>query len=99
MIVVAGTTKIKPGTREQAVEAALEMAKCTQTETGCISYQFYGDLQDPHTFFVFEEWETEADLMKHFETEHMQTFQTQIAQFAEGMEIKKYIVESAMVLG
>lgn len=93
MIIVAGSVQIKSGMREKATQAALEMARATQTEAGCITYKFYGDLEDPHTFFIFEAWQSEADLAKHFETPHMATFRQQLPEFVAGpMSIKKYEV-------
>jgi quinol monooxygenase YgiN len=99
VIVVAGTVSIRPERREEAVAVAREMARATRAEPGCISYRFYADLEDPTTFFVFEEWESEAALGRHFETEHMRVFQSRLPGLLAGaMGIKRYVVGSASAM-
>lgn len=78
------------------MRVAASMVEATRAETGCISYAFYGDLTDPNTFFIFEEWESEEALARHFETAHMAAFQQQLPDLvAGGMAIKRYQVASA----
>jgi len=99
MIVIAGTIPIKPERREEAKQLALQMAAATHTEAGCLTYQFYADLVDPNTFFIFEEWESEEALQRHFQTEHMKTFQQQAPKLLAGkVNAKKYTIESAASL-
>lgn len=99
MIVIAGTIQVRPERREEAVRAALAMAEATRRESGCVSYAFYGDLLDPGMFFVFEEWESDAALVAHFQTEHMARFQQQAAALLAGAPaIKRYVVEAATAM-
>lgn len=99
MIVIAGTIPIKPEHREEARQLALQMAKATQAEAGCLAYQFYADLADSHTFFIFEEWESEEALNRHFQTEHMKNFQQQAPKLLAGkINVKRYAVQSATPL-
>jgi quinol monooxygenase YgiN len=96
MIVIAGKIQVKPERREEARRAALEMVEATRREAGCISYAFYADLVDPGTFFIFEEWESDAALGAHFQSEHMARFQRQAAALvAAPPSINRYTVESA----
>jgi quinol monooxygenase YgiN len=81
MLVIAGTVKVKPETRSEAVQAALKMAKASQAEAGCRSYAFYADLEDPNTILIFERWDNEAALMAHFQTPHMAEFNAAIPRF------------------
>ena len=57
MLVIAGRIRVKPARREDAVRLALDVARETVQEPGCRSYRFYGDLEDPALFFIFEEWD------------------------------------------
>ena len=99
MIVIAGSIPIKPEHREEARQLVLEMAKATQAEAGCLAYQFYADLSDPNTFFIFEEWESEEALNRHFQTEHMKNLQQQMPKILAGkVNAKKYTIESAAAL-
>jgi len=99
MIVIAGKIQIRPERRAEAVRAALAMVEATRRESGCVSYAFYGDLVDPGTFFIFEEWEDDAALAAHFQTDHMARFQEQAAALvAAAPAIKRYVVESATAM-
>jgi len=96
MIVIAGKIQVKPERRDEARKAALDMVEATRRESGCLSYAFYADLVEPATFFLFEEWESDAALGAHFQTEHMARFQQQIpALLAAPPTFKRYVVESA----
>ena len=99
MIVIAGKIQVKPEKRDEAQKAALAMVEATRRESGCISYTFYADLVEPATFFLFEEWESDAALGSHFQTEHMARFQQQAPAFiAAPPAIKRYVVESATAM-
>ena len=99
MIVIAGAIPIKSEHREEARQLALQMMKATQAESGCLAYQSYADLADPNTFFIFEEWESEEALNRHFQTEHMKTFQQQAPKLLAGkINVKRYTVQSATPL-
>jgi quinol monooxygenase YgiN len=96
VIVVAGTVRVRPERRAEAIQAALEMAGATRAEAGCLTYQFHVSLEDPNTFFIFEEWETDEALARHFQTAHMKAFQQRIPNFIGGeARIKRYAVSSA----
>jgi len=74
MLVIAGIVKVRPELRAEAVKEALEMARATQAEAGCKAYRFSADLEDPNTFLLFEEWENEEALARHFQSAHMAKF-------------------------
>ena len=96
MIVIAGSVAVRAERRDDAVRAARQMAEATRAETGCVAYRFYADLEDPNVFFIFEEWETADALARHFQTEHMATFQKQLPGLLAGAPgIKRYTVTSA----
>ncbi|MCS6926237.1 MAG: antibiotic biosynthesis monooxygenase [Candidatus Binatia bacterium] len=99
MIVIAGTIPIKPERREEAQRLALWMTEETRKEAGCLTYNFYADLADPTTFFIFEEWESEEALQRHFHTDHMKQFQQQAPTLLAGkIAAKKYTVASTTAL-
>ncbi|MBI1261977.1 MAG: hypothetical protein GC184_09650 [Rhizobiales bacterium] len=78
MIVVTGTVEVGEGSRDQAMALAVEVAQATRQEPGCISYGFYVDIENPQCFRIYEEWESEEALTRHFTMPHM-------VRFAEGM--------------
>jgi quinol monooxygenase YgiN len=92
MILVAGAVRIRPERRDEAVRVALAMAEATRAEPGCRQYAFYADLQAPDTFFVFEEWDSEEALARHFETPHMAEFQAKLPALLAGpLDIPSYV--------
>jgi quinol monooxygenase YgiN len=100
MIVIAGTIAVKPERREEAKQRALRMAEETHKEAGCLTYQFYADLADPNMFFIFEEWESDEALNKHFQSAHMKEFQQHLPGLLAGpINAKRYTIESATKLG
>lgn len=99
MIVIAGQVAVRPDRREDAARVAREMAAATQREAGCVAYRFSADLADPNTFLLFEEWESEEALGRHFKTPHMAEFQRQLPGFLAGAPaIKRYVVTSATAM-
>ena len=74
MVVVSGVFQIDAADREAGIAAAVRMAIATRQETGCLSYAFYTDLEDPASIRVFEEWESGDALERHFRTPHMAAF-------------------------
>ena len=91
MILVAGSVKIRSETREQAVQLALWMQQATQAESGCISYRFSSDLEQPNTIHIFERWTDTAALEAHFATPHMAQFNAQLgALLLEKPQITRY---------
>jgi hypothetical protein len=54
----------------------------------------------PNLFFIFEEWDSEEALQKHFQTEHMKKFLQQAPSLLAGkVNAKKYTVTVASPLG
>ena len=95
MIVIAGTVRVRSERRDEAIGAMLEMADATRGEPGCLSYRFSADLTDRSTFFLFEEWESEDALARHFRTAHMEAFRRRIPDLAAGPSaIRRYEVAS-----
>ena len=79
MLVIAGRIRIDPAKREEAVRAAVPMMEATRREPGCRTYTFSADLEQPGTFWVFEEWESPEALAAHFRAPHMARFQQAVA--------------------
>ena len=99
MIVVSGTVPVRADKRDEAVAAALEMARATAEEAGCITYRFYADLEDPNIFRIFEEWETAEALVAHFQTPHMAELNQKLPGLVAGpADIKKYVVTQVEAL-
>lgn len=91
MLVIAGRIRLDPAKRDAAIAAAREMMRDTRGETGCISYTFSADVEDPAVFHVFEEWESAEALGAHFTAPHMARFQAAAAGFGvKEMKLQRY---------
>jgi quinol monooxygenase YgiN len=100
MLVIAGAVSIDPADREAAVEAAKEMMRETRKEDGCISYIFSEDLEEPGGFRIFEEWESQEALDRHFEAPHMARFQAEVGKLGvRGMKVQRYEIAKVGPLG
>lgn len=95
MLVVAGTITFDPAHQQRMIEAATAVAEATRAEDGCISYEFFADLNKPGRFSLFEQWEDEASLMKHFDTPHIATYYAVLETVGmKNREISRYEVSS-----
>ena len=95
MIIVHGTIPLRPDKREQALKVIDEMARATQSENGCITYEFYVALANPNQLMLFQEWESMESLMKHFQTEHMDQFLKELPDLVSGeITTRRYAVQS-----
>lgn len=99
MIVIAGSVAVRPDRREEAVRVARTMAAATRGEAGCQTYRFSADLDDPNTLLIFEEWDSEEALARHFQTPHMATFREALPRLLAGAPaLKRYGVASAAAM-
>jgi quinol monooxygenase YgiN len=95
-VVIAGTVAVRPERREEAIRAARAMVEATRAEPGCSAYRFSIDLVDPNTVHIFEEWESEDALARHFATPHMARFQEVLPTVLAGaVTLRRYVVASA----
>ena len=95
MLVVVGTMPVKPEKREEALKITTKMAIASRAESGCMSYRFYTSIEEPDTFFAFEEWELPEALALHFQTPHMAEFRQAVPEVVAGRgEVKRYEIES-----
>lgn len=95
MIVVSGEIRLAPESVEAGVAAANKMAAATRDEKGCVTYGFWRSTEDEGLFRVFEEWESEEALARHFQTPHMADFGKALGALdVVSMDVKKYGVDS-----
>lgn len=93
MLVVAGTITFDPSHHEAVVDAARRVAEMTRLEAGCTSYEFFGDLSQRGRLLVFEEWDEEAQLLEHLETDHVAEFYAVLqSSDIQSRDIRRYHV-------
>lgn len=71
MIYVVATLTIKPGSLEALKGPAKACMDETRKEKGCISYELFASVDDPHRLVFIEKWRTREDLTVHSKTPHL----------------------------
>jgi quinol monooxygenase YgiN len=95
MIVISGKFAAKPDKRDELIQLAIGMFEPSRSESGCITYNFYEDAANPNHFLFFEEWKTQEDIDKHFQTEHFKKFMEKFPDLIIGeAKIRIYKVDS-----
>jgi len=94
MILVSGEVEIRPEHRDEAVDLARWMMAETARETGCLTYRFYADLENPDRIRVFELWESQSALDAHIASEHMAEFNRRLPEMlAAAPDIRRYEID------
>ncbi len=90
-ILLLVTYEVKPGERENLVNAVIEagILEKIRKEDGCISYQYYFDSTDANLILLVEKWETEANQQEHLKTDHMETFKGIKERYVRNTTVEK----------
>lgn len=80
MIKIIAKFTLKPSSVESVKKdiAALEIA--TRKEAGCISYQFFQDVNNHDLCFAIEEWESQEALNNHMNADHFKKFMAKASE-------------------
>jgi quinol monooxygenase YgiN len=72
--VVAATYRCRAGEEETVREILETMAPLSRGEPGCLFYQAHRSPDDPHVFFLYEQYTDEAGYEAHQATEHFERY-------------------------
>ena len=70
MLVVRVLVQVKSEKRQQFIDISTSLIAQTNNEPGCLFYSCYQDLVDPNKFLFYEEYENQAAIDFHNQTEH-----------------------------
>jgi len=70
MIKVVAKNYFQKGKIEEGIELYNQLIQETVKEEGCIKYELYQDINDPHVLTMIEEWDDLASLTSHEGTLH-----------------------------
>jgi quinol monooxygenase YgiN len=74
LLTVIAYMKAAPG-KEDELKAALEaLIEPTSKEEGYVNYDLHQGLEDPRTFYFYENWESPEHLDAHLATPHLARF-------------------------
>lgn len=67
ILTVIARIKAKPGMEKRMQQDLLGLLAPTRSETGCINFDLFIDINDPTIFMLYENWESQVALDAHFE--------------------------------
>lgn len=99
MIVLHATVPIAAEHREDALEMIAGLVADSRDEDGTITYRATTDVEDPNTVRFFEQYENEAAMQAHLETDHYLAFARALGDWLAGEpEVLKFEVSEATEL-
>jgi quinol monooxygenase YgiN len=99
MIVLHASFPIDPDSRDRALDLVDDLVEQSQAEDGLIDYRATTDVQNPNVVRFFEQYEDEAALESHTQTEHFQTFEEALPDLLDGEpEVVRFDVDDATEL-
>lgn len=99
MLIVAGEIVVEPGAVDAVRDALQTMEAETRKETGCITYAFSVDVNDPTMVRIFERWASEAALAAHLKSPHMAAFGAAVAAVEpRSVEVRAFAVDREVPL-
>lgn len=92
MIAVHVFLQCRPEARTEFIAALRALQASTlESDTGCVHYRFYADLDDPTRFVCLEEWTDKASLDAHLAAAHHETGSAEIDRYrARETEIRVF---------
>ncbi len=83
LLTVIASMRAAEGKREE-LRAALEaLVEPTSREKGYVNYDLHQGVEDPDSFFFYENWESGADLDAHLSAPHLQEFAARIPELLD----------------
>jgi quinol monooxygenase YgiN len=93
VIVLAGTVRIAPGKRGDALPHLLRMVAASRAEPGCLDYSFAFDAVNDHLVRVFECFVDDAALEAHRNSAHMAAWRAAWTEAGIGnRDMMRYVV-------
>ena len=90
-VTVVVRIKAKTGMETRVRQELLNLLKPTRAERGCINFDMHQAPNDPSLFLFHENWVSEEDLKRHFETPHIKRWIEEAkALLAEPMELTRW---------
>jgi quinol monooxygenase YgiN len=99
MLIVAAELSIEANAVDGVRDALAVMETGSRKESGCGTYVFSIDVNDPCTLRIFERWDSMEALEVHFKTPHMTAFREVLAKVnPKSMDVKVYDVAGELSL-
>jgi len=73
-VTVVAKVTAKKGFVESVRCELLKLIAPTRAEEGCLEYRLHQDQADPAVFIFYENWQSEACLARHMESDHFKNY-------------------------
>jgi quinol monooxygenase YgiN len=73
-LTIVAFIQAKPGQEEELGRRLTALVEPTRAEPGCINYDLHRSNDDPALWMLYENWRSEEDLGKHFQTPYLKQF-------------------------
>ncbi|MDD7968625.1 putative quinol monooxygenase [Actinomycetospora lemnae] len=84
LLTVIAHMKALPG-KEQELRSELEkLVEPTLAEDGCVNYDLHVAVDDPGTFFFYENWTSPGHLEAHLANSHLVEFAGKLDEYLQG---------------
>jgi quinol monooxygenase YgiN len=82
MIIVTGSVKARPETRDEILRLSLEHVHRSRLEPGCLLHSVHRDVEDEHRFVFLEHWADRDALTAHFRVPASRAFASALGALA-----------------
>ena len=89
-LIVIAQLNAKPEFAAQFRTALELLIAATLQEPGCLRYQLHQSLESPHSWMLYEEWESEAALSAHQQQPHFLAFVADTQEWFANSLVRRY---------
>lgn len=83
LLTVIASMTAAAGKREELRRALEALIEPTSKEKGFVNYDLHQGVEDPNSFFFYENWESGEDLDAHLAAPHLQEFAARIPELLD----------------
>ena len=84
LLTVIAHMRARPGKEQDLRDALVGLVEPTSREQGFVNYDLHESLEQPGTFYLYENWESAADLDTHLQAPHLAEFAARLDDLIEG---------------
>ena len=91
LLTVIAYMRAKPGQEDRLREALQSLVEPTSKEEGYVNYDLHESVEQPGTFFFYENWESGEHLDAHLQTPHLVEFASRLDELLDeqGLSINR----------
>ena len=96
MLLIAGSIRIDPDTRDDLIQAAIEVVRDLRKQVGCTRVLISADLEDASLLHLLQTWESQDALTANLKSRRIDAIRNQVGKLGvREMVLLKYEVASA----